>query len=118
MANSIDRDTLKKKSASLKDAITHNFDDFKSNTEDISKAAIIGGGVLLAGYIIYRLLRTQPKPYTTDSEKQIVVVNGPNQDSIIVRNIKNAIATFILAIAKQKLAEYLDNRERKMNENV
>ena len=65
MAKSNDRETLKQKSASFKDAITKNFDDIKSGTENVSTAALIGGGVVLAGYFIYRLLRTETNDLKT-----------------------------------------------------
>ena len=105
-----DRESLKRKSASLKDAISHNFDDLKSNTQEVSKAAMIGGGVVLIGYIIYRALRTNTPKFENFDGKNVVVVNRP-QESVIVRNIKAAIFTFLLAIAKQKLAEYLNQRD-------
>lgn len=118
MAKSTDRETLNKKSASFKDAITTNFDEIKSNTDEISKAALIGGGIVLAGYIIYRLLRSEPKHLQNSDDKGVIVVNGGYQELAIVRNIKNAIATFILAIAKQKLVEYLNKREENKTEDA
>ena len=117
MVKKTDRETLKKKSALLKEAISTNFDDLKSNTEDISKAAFIGGGVLLAGYLIYRLLRSNTSEYESLDGKNVMLVQS-HQESFIVKSIKNAIATFVLAIAKQKLAEYLNQRENDLQENA
>lgn len=114
MVSKTDREILKKKSASFKDAISHNFNDFKSNTENISSAAMIGGGVLLAGYLIYRMLRSNTSEFDNLEGRNVVIVNRP-QESTIVKNIKAAIFTFLLAIAKQKLAEYLNQRENLNN---
>jgi len=118
MSKVIDREALKKKSASLKEAISNNFDDIKSNSEDVSKAVLIGGGVIFAGYLIYRMLRSDSHDHENLDDKSVIVVNNSAQESTIVKSIKNAIATFILAIAKQKLAEYLNKRENNNTDNA
>lgn len=110
MANSStkQREILKSKSASLKQSLNDNMDELKSNSEDIGKAAIIGGGILLGGYLIYKLLKSD-NTVQSDGNEKVVYVNAP-RESTLAKSIKTSIITFLLAIAKQKLLEYLDSR--------
>ena len=120
MISSIDkkRDKLISKSSSFKDALTKNIDDIKNGSASISNAALIGGGILLGGYVLYKLLSS------TDYEEEVievpqdklVVIKTPKQESFLGRSIKQSIATFLLAIAKQKLMEYLDDQQEEVIE--
>lgn len=112
------RETLNQQSAALKRALTENLDDLKLKSEDFSKAALIGGGILFAGYLVYRVLSSKHdndyNEYIHEKSDKIVVVNPP-QESVMLRAIKHSIATFLLAIARQKLIEYLNKKEREYN---
>jgi hypothetical protein len=103
------RDMLKTKSASLKRALSANFDEIKSNSGELMKIGYIVGGVLVGSFILYKILRSSDDYEGATSDK-MVVVSSP-QESTLIKMIKQSIATFLLSIAKQKLMEYLNNRQ-------
>ena len=101
---------LMNKSNSFKDALNKNIDDLKSGSTNVGNFALIGGAVLLGGYLLYKMI-SNPDEIEENINENTIIVQSPKQDSFIVRSIKQSIATFILAIAKQKLLEYLDNQK-------
>ena len=103
------RESLKSKSSSFKEAISKNIDDIKSGSVNVRNASLIGGGILLGGYLLYKMISSDSEVDSENNEK-LVVVQAPKQESIIAKKIKQSIATFLLAIARQKLLEYLDSR--------
>lgn len=105
------RDFLMKQSENFRNAINSDFGELKDESVRVGKAGMWIGSVLLGGYLIFQLLRKKESHvFSPDGEKGVVVVN-PRKESMIVNSIKGAIASFLLAIAKQKLMEYLESKE-------
>lgn len=103
------KDFLKSQSEKFKLAIKGDFNDLKDETFRIGKNGLILGGVLIAGYLLFLALkRSETSIEENKSEKGLVVLN-PKKESTLIKTFKTAIATFILAVAKQKLLEFLEN---------
>lgn len=109
------RKKLIHKSTSFKDALSKNIVDIKSGSADVGNFALIGGAVLLGGYLLYKMI-SSPEEVDQEMKEKMVVIHQPKNDSFIIRSIKQSIATFLLAIAKQKLLEYLDNKNEEIVE--
>ena len=106
-STNIKRETLKSKSGSFKDALTKNIDEIKSSSVSVGNAALIGGSIFLGGYLLYKMLSGTSDEEYEDIKEKMVIVHSPKQESFLMRSIKQSIATFLLAIAKQKLVESL-----------
>ena len=110
----IKREKLKSKSVSFKDALSKNINDIKSSSVGIGNAALIGGSIFLGGYLLYKILSSSNDNYEEEEEVmqgKTIIVHSPKQESFLMKSIKQSIATFLLAIARQKLLEYLDSKE-------
>ena len=50
------RETLISKSTSFKDALNKNIDDIKNGSADVGNFSLIGGAILLGGYLLYKMI--------------------------------------------------------------
>ena len=81
---------------------------FKGSVDLLSKSKYVAIG-LGALYLIYKMtswIWDSPPQLPTDEDsngERIIVVQQPANESSIVRRIKDAIASFILSIAKKEL---------------
>ena len=104
------KSALIQKSNTLKKAIEGDFDEIKEQSIEIGKKGLFVIGVLLIGFVAYKILSSKSKEvevdnYGKDSTK-IVYVNAGTSSSIFNEIMKH-IALFLLNIARQKIVEYL-----------
>ncbi len=102
--------SLKQVTEKYKNAIENQVGDLKENAGKIGRNAMVIGGVLVVGYLVARLI--------AGSEKKQVKIDEnyhPNMPVAPVRRefglvslIKQQIALFLVAIAKEKLLEAIE----------
>ena len=104
------KEALHRNTEKYKHAIEEQVDILKENAGQISKVALVIGGTLAVSYLLVKLLtrssrKKRQKPYQVKDDE----VQAPyyKEESIIVRTIKGYIATFLIAIAQQKLQEVI-----------
>jgi hypothetical protein len=124
---------LLRKAASQKQALTEEVKLISDKTEKVIKTALIVGGTLAATYLIYNLLSDGS---SKKKKKKIKVVRAAVEDggeeegvdakdsvvSGVIAKVGTALASqatvFLLSLAKEKLAEYLNNRAVKKDDNT
>lgn len=115
------RNQLLAKSASYEQEINHQVEEIKDKAISAGKYALVVGGVAFTGYILikfaFNMLSSSneaEKPTSkiihipSDQQANIMTTAAPKETSFIVKMIMSAIATFLLAIAKQKLTQFLE----------
>lgn len=115
MSAGTQREKLMSKSDALKRSLKENLTELKNNSENVTKMALIGGGVMLGGYLLYRMLRSGSPHESEEIKEKFVLVESP-RESYLMSGIKKTIATILLDIAKQKLLEYLESQNKKVEE--
>ncbi|MCU0352176.1 MAG: hypothetical protein MUD08_00325 [Cytophagales bacterium] len=101
-----------------KKAIESEVDGLKENAGRIGKNALIITGALLASYLVVRLLvgkgKEKPKSKHTISadENRYLPVAPARRESTIVSLIKQQIALFLIAIAKEQIAKAIEQLRR------
>ncbi len=112
------------KASLYKKKIRENVNDLYDDVENRGKKVLIIGGVLVVAYGILDLILKSRTPqieeYEVDGEEKIqqpLVSTKPKQDSYIIRSIKEQIAAFIMALAKQALNEVLENLKNRQTES-
>ncbi len=96
------------KKIALNKQINEFADDLKSKAGDykhLAKDALIVGGIVLAGYAISRLFTDEDEEES--EERQAVNVN--TEPSIFSSALKGVATSVLLAVAKSKLTDILEN---------
>ncbi|MCR9065871.1 MAG: hypothetical protein NXI00_18010 [Cytophagales bacterium] len=96
------------KKIALNKQINEFADDLKSKAGDykhLAKDALIVGGIVLAGYAISRLFTDEDEEES--EEKQ--AVNVSTEPSIFSSALKGVATSVLLAVAKSKLTDILEN---------
>ena len=104
------KEALHRNTEKYKQAIEEQVDIFKENAGQISRVALVIGGTLAVSYLLVKLLTgSSRKKRQKLSQAKGDEVQAPyyKEESIIVRTIKGYIATFLIAIAQQKLQEVI-----------
>lgn|GEM_PF-4619013 len=112
------------KASLYKKKIRENVNDLYDDVENRGKKVLIIGGVLVVAYGILDLILKSRTPQIEEYEEageekiqQPLVSTKPKQDSYIIRSIKEQIAAFIMALAKQALNEVLENLKNRQTES-
>lgn len=113
---------LEGRSEQFKAAAKGEVKEFKGNVSKIGNTALIVGTGVLAAYFVYKMffgnsktkMIVRPKEY--NYPENTVVVQRVEEESTIVKRIKEQIALFLISIAKQKLQEYIDGLGKKSND--
>jgi len=102
--------TLSRTTEKYKQAIENQVDDLKVNAGKIGKNALIIGGTLVASYLIVRLLvgKGKSKETAAPKENRYLPVAPVKRESSIVSLIKQQIALFLIAIAKEKITKAIE----------
>jgi hypothetical protein len=106
------KESLYRNTEKYKQAIEEQVNILKENAGQISKVALVIGGTLTVTYLLVRLLskkgKKKEKTYFQPSEQTpALTVPHFKEDSIVIRTIKGYIATFLIALAQQKLQEVI-----------
>jgi len=104
------KEALHRNTEKYKQAIEEQVDILKENAGQISKVVLVIGGTLAISYLLVKLLtrsgrRRRQNFYQIKDDELRVPYH--KEESIIVRTIKGYIATFLIAIAQQKLQEVI-----------
>ena len=110
---------LVKKTNALENNLTIELENVKEYLQDYGKNIVVIGGSLLATYLLLRLItrseeknnKIQSLNYPSIQHSQPVVhVVKESKDNLLVKQIKNSIALFLMSIAKKKLTQFLDQK--------
>jgi hypothetical protein len=106
------KESLHRNTEKYKQAIEEQVNILKENAGQISKVAMVIGGTLAVSYLLVRLLSKDRKKkekiyYQPTEQTHALAVPHFKEESIIVRTIKGYIATFLIALAQQKLQEVI-----------
>jgi hypothetical protein len=93
-----------------KKAIENQVDDLKANAGKIGKNALIIGGTLVISYALVKLLvgRNKTPKAPGPEENRYLPVAPVKRESGIVSLIKQQIALFLIAIAKEKIIQAIE----------
>lgn len=69
--------------------------------KDLGKDAVVIGGILVLGYSLFKLF--------SDDEEEI---DQPKSSSFLGAGLKGLASTVLLAIAKEKLMEYIESLDK------
>lgn len=106
--------TLKRTAEDYKSAISDQLEHIKANAAQYGKTILIVGGVIFITYKLVRMLTSRD-----EEDLAVKVVGGSHPVPVytgrtgrtIFDLIKEQIALFIIAIAKEKLVKYLQTLE-------
>lgn len=102
-------------SANFKSAIERASNSLGARAQKAGTSAIIIGGGLFLAYCLAKKIFSGKSKNKVGSENPGIVVRHPRQESFISSMIKEKIALFLIAIAKEKLLAYI--KASKQNEN-
>lgn len=119
---------LLRKAAQQKEALHGEVKVVSERTEKIIKTALIVGGVLAATYLIYTLVsdkkgkKKKVNKAKAEGEESEVEADEPSAISQTITKIGTVLASqaavFLLAIAKEKVGEYLAKKENTPNDDL
>lgn len=120
---------LLRKAAEQKRALNNDVGIISDKTEKAIKTALIIGGALAATYLLYNLFSGNSSKKKTKKKIKVISATKADEDdqeimevnespfagivSKVGTTIANQAAAFILAMAKEKLGEYLETRAEK-----
>lgn len=81
-------------------------------------SVLIGGGLFLAYLIGRKIFKTKKTSTTKAGKNGEVLIVERKKDSFIISLIKEQIALFLIAIAKEKLDILLKTLEKKINSSL
>jgi hypothetical protein len=106
------RQHLKDKSMlALKD-IEIDLQELKEDSIRIGKKAAVIGGILLGGYVLYRLLSPTDSTEEEDATRGTNAARSTNAPSVmlpVVRQVSNVALALLLEYARRRLMRYLDS---------
>ncbi len=118
MSNSIKsrKSKLLERSNNLKSALSKDFSEMKEHSKEIGIAGLMFIGVLAAGFITYKLLSSssseEQNSESGDSDSTKIVYVNSGSENPVFNEIMRSIATFLLGIAKEKLLEFMEKRNK------
>lgn len=118
------RSDLALKSQALQHKIAEEIDDTTLQAKELGKKLLVIGGVFVATYVVLSLFFGGDEE--SDSKEKIIVIQqgekegthglpasmGGREVQGVYQSIINHIATFVLAIAKEKLLDLLDQMNK------
>ena len=107
----IHKERLKQSTEDLKKALEVEIDRVKENAGEVGKIALIAGGAILLTFTVVRVFRKSKKKKKMAEVEQIHYPAPVKHSNLVARRISEHIAFFVLGMAKQKLADYLEQRK-------
>lgn len=110
-----DLDRLKARTRELKNSVSQQLSNLSTDTNQALKVGLLIAGVAVGAWIVIKL--------TSRGGKQVVVSNGaalvPTRSSFpIVDTIRNAIAAFLLGIARDRIISFLERMNQPTDEST
>ncbi|MFT6879776.1 MAG: hypothetical protein ACI9QN_002691 [Arcticibacterium sp.] len=94
------------KKIALKKQIQDSTKELQGTAEslkDLSRDLLVVGGILVAAYSLMKVFQSN-EPNTNDT-----LIEIDNEPSIVASTLKGVATSVLLAIAKNKLSEYIEN---------
>lgn len=91
---------LNKKIEESTELLKQKAQDYKN----LGKDALLIGGILLLGYSLFQLF--------SDDDEEIEEVEEKSKDSFISSGLKGIATSVLLAIAKEKLMDYIESLDK------
>ncbi|MDN5203955.1 hypothetical protein QQ008_21370 [Fulvivirgaceae bacterium BMA10] len=113
-----ERAELIKSSEDYKTALEDQLTHIKNNMAFWGKRALIIGGALFVSYKLYKWISSDAEDEYNQEElqkpqNQQLAVISPKRESSLIRAIKDQITFFLIAMAREKLKEFLESTEEK-----
>ena len=119
-------DELKRRTSQFKQSITDQLSNLTSDVNKMTRVGLVVAGVAVGTFIVYKLLssrRSDEVEASLDGEiafgdhsKKVAV--HYRRELPIVTMIKNAIASFILGIARDKIMAFIEEVNNKYNDKI
>jgi hypothetical protein len=111
------REILLRESDFHKEEMDRKISSMATDAKKIGVGLLLVAGAFTVAYLVTRGIfsskKTKVIKQKAGSGVAEVVLREPRKESDIIRMIKNQIALFLMAIAKEKLSAYLKGREIK-----
>lgn len=124
------RDFLLREREEYKNAIMGDLQTAKQEFNEKLQTVLIASGAVLLGYLavkaVGKMIESDPPPAAEQQatappatqQPPAYYAPPPREESSVVRMIKEQLAMFILAFAKEKLAEFLEAFSHKITEKL
>mgnify|MGYP006908583723 CR=1 FL=1 len=89
--------------------VTEDLQDKAKGLKDLSKDALVVGGILVAAYSLMRLFQSDESETSDSLERDV------EEPSIASSTLKGVATSVLLALAKNKLSEYLESLDNAKN---
>lgn len=106
------KEDLIRKTEVYKSTIEDQLNELKGDAAKVGKLALIAGGAIFVTYFIIKSIAKKK----SEKRKKVVFIEGekyalaaPKSESFIAKEIRRYMIFFLVALAKQKLAAYLQN---------
>jgi len=106
----MERERLLSSTRKYKSALEDQVSDLKDNAKKWAIQGLVFGGVALATFLVVKAFQKKPKKTTKDE------LAKTSYSSAIFTSIQSYILSFVLALAREKITEYLENYFSKYNE--
>ncbi len=108
----VQKEKLVKSTEDLRKALEIEIDNLKESAGEWGKVILVAGGAVFLTYSIIRIF-TKKKPKQKHANEATMAYQPVpvKHSNILGRRIMEQIAFFILAIAKQKLLQYLEEKK-------
>jgi len=98
----------------LENTLDHQLVDLKTQSQTMMKTAVIVGGIFFVGYLLFKSFaskKEETKTVELGGKKYSMMQESEREnESGIVRMIKDYMAVFLMSLAKQKLMEFLSKQ--------
>lgn len=105
------KEKLAKSSEDLKKALDVEIDKLKENAGEWGKVVMVAGGALFLTYMVVKAFR-KSKPKKHQNKEQMYYPVPAKPSNTLGRKILEQIAFFVLAIAKQKVLQILEQKQK------
>lgn len=103
---------LQQTSDSYKQVLEEKIGDLKSNASQIGKQALVIGGSIAAVYLLLEMILPADDENEIETKNKLssvtpIVVERQNESSWLTKSLQTMATTVLLALAKQKLGDFL-----------
>jgi len=100
----MERERLLNSTNKYKEALEDQVTDLKQNTIKLAIQGLVFGGIALGSYFLVKAFQKKDKP---KAKKEALGVTGGFMSTLFA-SIQSYVASFLLAIAREKITEYLE----------
>ena len=110
----MERQKLLSSTNKYKEALAHQVTDLKQNTIKLAIQGLVFAGIALGSYLLVRAFKKKDKFDRQDMKPSIIggITSG------LFASIQSYIASFLLAIAREKITAFLETQFLKQDETI